>query len=64
MGYPVRRLELQIDDLFTKIGVLTVENDLLRAELNQAKERINELERRLEAAQPKPELVDVVPPKE
>jgi len=40
---------LQVDDLFTKIGILTVENDMLRAELNQAKERIQELE---QAAQP------------
>jgi regulator of replication initiation timing len=63
MGYPVRRLELQVDDLFTKIGILTVENDMLRAELNQAKERINELERRLEDAH-QPETVAFAPPKE
>lgn len=55
---------MQVDDLFTKIGILTVENDMLRAELNQAKERNTELERRLEAAQPQPDKVDVVPPKE
>jgi len=35
---------LQVDDLFTKIGILTVENDMLRAQLNAANERINELE--------------------
>jgi regulator of replication initiation timing len=51
---------LQVDDLFTKIGILTVENDMLRAELNRANERIQELE---QLAQP--ETVDVkVPPKE
>jgi len=54
---------LQVDDLFTKIGILTVENDMLRAELNQAKERIKELERRLEDAQ-QPETVAFAPPKE
>jgi hypothetical protein len=35
---------LQIDDLFMKIGILTVENDMLRAQLNAAAERIHELE--------------------
>lgn len=35
---------MQVDDLFTKIGILTVENDMLKAQLNAAKERIKELE--------------------
>jgi hypothetical protein len=55
---------LQVDDLFTKIGVLTVENDMLRAELNRAKERIEQLERVANRPVPQPETVDVVPPKE
>lgn len=38
---------MQVDDLFTKIGILTVENDMLKAQLNAAKERIQELERSL-----------------
>ena len=42
---------LNASDLFTKIGILTVENDMLRAELNQAKERIQELEQSAQAKQ-------------
>lgn len=36
---------MQVDNLFTKIGILVMENDMLRAELNRAKERIAELEK-------------------
>jgi hypothetical protein len=35
---------VDINDLIYKIGVLTIENDMLRAELNRAAERIKELE--------------------
>jgi hypothetical protein len=36
-------MEISIDSLFQKIGVLTVENDLLKSELNQAKAYIEQL---------------------
>ena len=42
---------MQVDDLFTKIGILTVENDMLKAQLNAAKERISELEQKAQDKQ-------------
>lgn len=39
---------MQVDDLFTKIGILTVENDVLRAELNRLKEQLEEAQKREE----------------
>jgi hypothetical protein len=42
---------LNTTELFTKIGILTVENDMLRAQLNAARERIQELERKAQDQQ-------------
>lgn len=46
---------MQVDDLFTKIGILTVENDMLRAELKKLNERIAELESQLASVDEKAE---------
>ena len=43
---------MDMTDLFTKIGILTIENDMLRAELNRAAERIKELEGQIPQPQP------------
>lgn len=34
---------MNLDDLFKKIGILTVENDLLRSEIRSLVEKINQL---------------------
>lgn len=38
---------MQVDDLFTKIGVLTMEVEFLRLELKKASERADEAESKL-----------------
>lgn len=37
---------MNVDDLIWKIGYLTIENDLLRAEIKKLTEEIEELKRR------------------
>jgi hypothetical protein len=49
---------MNAEQLFTKIGILTVENDMLKAELNRAAEQIKQLEARLEPQTAAPEAVN------
>ncbi len=63
MEHSVKESVLNANDLFTKIGILTVENDMLKAELNRAAEQIKQLEARLES-QDKAQEAEKTAPKE